>query len=89
MLLECHIGARIARSFFWRGENSWGNGPAYKCHCSAMMAYDPMQALLKDNMTVYRGMGSRFQHHRPVEGDCKIIKGNGNVTEEGKVSEGS
>src|SRR6266702_1189670 len=34
VLLECHIGARIARSFFWSGENSGENGSAYKCHCS-------------------------------------------------------
>ena len=35
VLLECHIGARIARSFFWSGENSRENDSIYKCHCSA------------------------------------------------------
>ncbi len=34
VLLECHIGARIARSFFCSGENSRENDSAYKCHCS-------------------------------------------------------
>src|SRR5205807_4211852 len=35
VLLECHMGARMARSFFCSGENSREKGSASKCHCSA------------------------------------------------------
>src|SRR5260370_26657746 len=38
VLLECHICARTARSFFWSGENSGEFGAGSKCHCSAFFA---------------------------------------------------
>src|SRR2546430_1813591 len=34
VLLECHIGARMARSCFWSGEHSWENDSVSKCHYS-------------------------------------------------------
>jgi hypothetical protein len=38
VLLECHIGARIARSFCCSREYSRENGSLYKCHCSESAA---------------------------------------------------
>ena len=45
VLLECHIGAYIARSFLCFRENSRENGSLYKCHCSGMLPLGGLVAI--------------------------------------------